>query len=138
MRSILIHFRTEDEPAIRGCLDPMAQRTAEDEWQFPSATAPVIWCGITDCFDDWEPEDISALRTRMPGPSKFVQADVSGRIGKDEVQMLYSALLRAVPAAVVTDDYTNHPWTHAELEQGALIHGHPFFDTQGWYDDCAG
>ena len=136
MRSIFIHFPAADEELVRETLDTIATYFAPDKWTFPDADSTTIWCYLTDSFDDWEPEDIAALRRVLRPPSKFVQADVSGRIpGDDVVAELWQALLSAVPRAVVTDDYTNHPWTLAELRSGHRVQGHPFFDYEGWYDE---
>ncbi len=82
---------------------------------------------------------MAQLRTALPEPSAYVTVDVSGRVpGDREVREITLGLLRAVPEAVATDDFTSHPWRREEVLNGARVQGHPFFDYQGWYDETAG
>ena len=135
MRSIFIHLPIAQEQAIRVALDKVAEGTGPDEWKFPNACQPTIWCEVTDCFNDWEPGEVAALRAIMPTASKFVQADVTGTVSaQDLVRQIWQALLGAVPDARVADDYTDHFWTLVELRSNQLVEGHPFFDTKGWHD----
>ncbi len=139
MRSIFIHFSNAGEQEILSALDGVAERMGPNHWQSSTASETEIWCCVTAEFDDWEPEAMVALRGAMPAPSKFIQADVTGTIpAQDVVSEFCEAILLAVPGAVVTDDHTSHPWTVHEMRAGAVVQGHPFFDTQGWYDDTAG
>jgi len=34
---------------------------------------------------------------------------------------------------VAWDDYTSHCWTLAEIQSGAKVSGHTFFNYDGWH-----
>ena len=139
MRSILIHFQSENESLVGDWLDKAATRMEAQEWHLRSGGQTILSCRLSDDFSDWSPGELDSLRNAVPAPSLYLQADVSGRIpGDDEVKALWQGVLDIVPAARVQDDHTEHLWTREELDRGTLVQGHPFFDYKGWCDETAG
>ena len=121
MRSVFVHFEKSKMKIVRDWLNEHMKFVGLD-------------CGISDYFDEWEPDDLSEFRTKFPQPSAYVQIDISGQTpGDREVWEAVIGLLGAVPGSVAQDDYTDHLWTRREIVEGILVHGHPFFDYRGWH-----
>ncbi|MGC4894497.1 hypothetical protein [Micromonospora sp. DT31] len=90
--------------------------------------------GGDELYSDWEPEAVRDL-TRACGrlPYWAVQVDVSGRVdGTAEVRRLISALL--VDGGVAIDDYSDHPWTAADIADEVVADGLRFFDFRAHHE----
>lgn len=141
MRSVLVHFEKSKEQVAREWLNDHLEHSGVDlyPWLARSEGDSVLWFAISDFFDDWEPDDLSEFRSKFPQPSAYIQIDISGRIpGDREVREAVIGLLSEVPGSVAEDDYTNHLWTHQEIDEGFLVGGHPFFDYRGWHSETSG
>ena len=77
-----------------------------------------------------------ALETTLGSvPDVSVSADVAGRHqGGAEVRAFVEAMLVRF-GGVAMDDYTSHAWTLAEIQAGARVEDHLFFDYLGWYKE---
>ena len=83
---------------------------------------------VAPLFCDWEPAAVERLRAALGRvPEWSVTADVSGRIpGGEEVRAFVLALL--AKGGVAIDDYSDHPWTAAEIAENRTRDGLRFFD----------
>lgn len=81
-----------------------------------------------------EPEHLEALRAALGAvPTATLMVDVSGRIPGDVEVLEFAAVMLGKFRGVAWDDYTFHCWTLAEIQSGAKVQGHSFFDYNGWY-----
>ena len=129
MRSIYVHYRDEDESDVKLWLQENATQISKCRWQIPQKGDPKVWLEISADYSDWEQAGLNEIRKSLPGRSKYVCADISGRIpGNVEARMIALGLLEAVPVGIATDDYTSHGWAVAEIRNNELISGRSFFD----------
>ena len=142
MRSIFMYFPAATGEELAARLDDFAVLSVAQEWVFPERGRAVLYIytlvgeQTMELAREFEPPDWAALvRTLGRPPLAIVVADVSGQVdGTAEVKSLIEALLGAF-SGVAQDDYTEHCWTLEEIRRGDSFEGHPFFDTNGWYED---
>jgi hypothetical protein len=84
-----------------------------------------------------EPDEWADILRRFGGePAVSVIAFVSGRhAGDEQVADFVAGILTRFDGAAM-DEHTTHLWSLAEIQSGHRFLGHPFFDYQGWFDEC--
>ncbi|MGC4805436.1 hypothetical protein [Micromonospora sp. DT233] len=83
---------------------------------------------------DWEPAAVLGLsRACRRRPGWALRVDVSGRVdGTAEVRRLTLALL--AQGGIAMDDYSDHPWTAAEIADDVAVDGLRFFDFRAYHE----
>ncbi len=136
MRSVVVHLKDVSEPTVVAFLTENYRVLPEPTcWTAEKKGDPVLYIDFyRDLNTEAEEEDWFALLEYFRGePAVSVIADVSGRHdGTEEVRSFVCGLLRAF-SGVAEDEYTHHLWSREEVERGAIVEGHPFFDYLGWY-----
>lgn len=135
MRSVFVYLQDVTEPEITHFLTTTYPFQVGPPWVMEKNGDPVLYIDFYhDLNVEAEVEEWFALMDHFGGePAVIVVADVSGRhSGTEEVCSFVSTFLRAY-SGVAQDDYTQHLWSGDEVEKGARVEGHPFFDTLGWY-----
>ncbi len=138
MRSIVIHLAGVTRQATGARLSEFAESVGGDEWGYPHhSSEPVLYIRFYDDYErEFEPGELQPLQSALGQmPDVTVIADISGRVrGDAEVRQFADCLLGAF-RGVAHDEYSDHCWTLAEIRSCAVVHGHPFFDYDGWYRD---
>lgn len=136
MRSVVVHLKAVSEPTVAAFLTENYPFLPEpDRWIAEKKGDPVLYIGLYYDLDaEAEVEDWLSLLEYFGGePAVSVSADVSGRHeGAEEVRSFVCGLLQAF-SGVAEDEYTHYLWSREEIERGAVVDGHPFFDYLGWY-----
>jgi hypothetical protein len=126
VRSVFV-FTTVDRPSLEKTLDLLGERQT-DQW--------VLWEVLDVRIDeppDWadglEPHRQQAIASAMGGvPPRVVVADISGRVpGLGEARRLAHAVLE-LGKGVALDDYSDHAWSIAEIDELVAIEDRHFFE----------
>lgn len=132
MRSVFVflHGRRSEAVAV---LDQILPRHG-GSWADGNVYVDLVDEETGQLFADWEPQEAASVKTAAgQQPAWAVEITVSGRIdGSQEVCDLVTRLLSN--GGFATDDYSNHLWTLAEIESGAVAGGLRFFDFQTHYE----
>jgi hypothetical protein len=137
MRSVFAVLRNTTEAEVTAWLDANYSRFSACEWASVGGNGPEVCIRFDPEFtSDLEPEERVDLIHRFGGePAVVVMADISGKIpGHSQAFGFIERILsRFIGAAM--DDWTDHLWTLQELRTGHLVSGHPFFDSNGWWNE---
>lgn len=142
MRSVSVHFCNAGRAEVAGLLSRLYKGPAPSDergnWvcEQHGDGDPVLYIDIyqnedlrSECGDEAYEAIVSSFRGH---PTTSVWVNVSGRHdGTPEVLTCVTSLLRAL-SGVALDGYTDHAWTLDELQAGARVKEHPFFDYGGW------
>lgn len=132
MRSVFIYTQTAMRTLIVEYLDGRFKRNGDHEWIDGKTT----WVRIYDSDSDIDPEQKALISAALESENYiWVMADISGRIDSTKEATDICVSLLNLVGGVAQDDYSSHLWTVTELRQKAHAQGHPFFDTNGWYEE---
>jgi hypothetical protein len=139
MRSVFFHLTGVTRQTVAARLSALAtQVVGPERWNFGfHSPEPALYVYFYDDLSiEMEPDDWKGFEAALGGmPDVSLCADVSGRIpGDNEVRAL-AALVLTEFNGVAWDDYSTHCWTLSEIQSGVQVHGHTFFDYEGWYEE---
>jgi hypothetical protein len=134
MRSVLVFLRNTTESEVEAYLDA-EYPSQRDPWVVRVGGDPCLY--IHFCRDgprEHEPDEWADILQRFGGePAVAVIAFVSGRHpGDEQVAAFVGGFLSRFSGAAMDED-TLHLWSLAEVQNGHLVEGHPFFDYNGWF-----
>lgn len=132
MRTVIFHLKDTTSQEVGQRLDEFARLNIMGEWRYPREAVGADWVLNIRFYDELLNEveedladDLESALGQMPDVS--VSAEVSGRFsGEKEIQQLATYLLSQFQG-VAWDDYTEHCWTLAEIQQQVLVEGRTFF-----------
>lgn len=134
MRSVIVHLAapcTEDD--VADVLGRAYEGDGRRQWVEHVEGDP---CLVIEFYRDhlieYAPEELEQLKSHFAGEMPLsVIANISGRHdGTAQVRRFVQVLLAQLPG-VATDEFTDHLWSRAEIEQNAQFDGLAFFDYLG-------
>ena len=138
MRSVFFHLVGVTRQVVADRLSSLATVNGQESWYLPrGSSTPVLYlCFYGDLLAEAKPAEVDALIVSLGMmPAVTVMVEVSGRSPGDAEVLEFAALMLTEFRGVACDDYTSHCWTLPEIQSGAKIDGHTFFDYDGWYHD---
>jgi hypothetical protein len=137
MRNVFV-FPRADLQRTTEQLRRVAREEHDGEWFIAAANGSdptAIYVRIDSVRDDaaplycdWDPFAMNTLKAALGNlPGWSVTCDISGRSpGDAEIRALVLELL--AEGGVAVDDYSDHPWTAAEIAEDREVDGLRFFD----------
>jgi len=138
MRSVLFHLIGVTRQVAAERISALAKPNGPEGWCLPrGSSAIVLYLGFDDDFlAEAQPADLEALTVSLGMmPTVTVMVDVSGRVPGDVEVRKFAAFMLSEFHGVAQDDYTCHCWTLSEIQSGATVEGHTFFDYDGWHHE---
>ena len=132
MRTVLIHVADATQTVVEAAL-AQAYPGQADPWIAYETDDPALYIRVDNMQSEIDPDQRRRLLATLGEKVTTVSADVSGRHAGDlAVRRLVADLLTRF-RGLAQDDYTAHLWTLHEIQAGATVGGHPFFDYAGWH-----
>jgi hypothetical protein len=137
MRSIfidLIDTKTEDVKTFLThlCGDPAIE---VEVWNYPGPAEECVLMVSCHDYSEYDPEEFNEkIKAIGKIPTVCICVDITGRVPGDKETNEFCKKVLKHFKGFASDDYTEHAWSLKEIEEGAIISGHPFFDYRGWYE----
>jgi hypothetical protein len=119
-------FPDEEQGAVRALLDTRSP-AQNAPWYIDDCLYVRLEAEPDELYVDWEVDDVRSLVSGLGRlPTWAIVIDVSGRVlARDEVRNLVMQILSA--GGVAMDDYSDHPWTFAEIVADSTVDRRSFF-----------
>ncbi len=137
MRNVMVFLRDTREDAVTEYLAHAYPFQPGPPWIMDVDGDPVLLIDIYRSLEEPWNDDVRKAIVRSLGgaPTVGIGADVSGRHPADEQARAFACGLLTAFEGVALDDFSDHCWSCEQIMTGHRVHGHPFFDYRGWYEE---